>query len=127
MACPVSPPQAPCVHQEVFWEWGEVCWQPAVRAGPSQWPLVHGTFLLKQAQIQAALASTPVGRADRKVSPWGGGRASDAAEPVGLMDLEGAGLWGGLGRPAQVSPASPTLSRVCLKTVSMVLSPENMK
>ena len=30
-------------------------------AAPSQWPLVCGAFLLKQAQIQAALAPTPTG------------------------------------------------------------------
>lgn len=70
-------------------------------------PLCAGTFLLKQAQIQAALASTPMGRADRKVRLWGGGGASGAAEPVGLMDLERAGLWGGTGLARIGIPSLP--------------------
>lgn len=65
MAQLVSPPQTEArgVIQEVFLERGEVCGQAAClwsERGPSQWPLVCGAFLLKQAQIQAAPASTPM-------------------------------------------------------------------
>ena len=95
-------------------------------AEPSQWPLVCSAFLLKQAQIQAAVAPTPTARHDRcwEVCIWPGSLACAAGsrDCRCLMNQERLSL-----RCSDPHPP-PLLSRVCfLRTVLMVLSPENMK
>lgn len=122
--CPLPTPAALCTRKR------ESCAAACGRKGPAQWPLVCPAFLLKQAQIRAAPASTPTGT-DSQAS----GEAAWPPCPLGLevvSGLERVGLWGRRSEAGRACdyPQPPLFAAaraVFLKTVLMVSLPESVK
>lgn len=110
---PSIPSPGPCVHQEVFGEWGEVCWRPAVRAEAfTIGPLCAAHSSLNSPRSQLLLRRPPRGR----------GRQACSWDCRCSMDWRGLGFGEGLGGTYRYPQPPPLLTRFAFKKL-MVFYP----
>lgn len=127
MAAPPPPCPLPQTSRSVLPEAGEARCSLWSEQGPSQWPLVHHAFLLKQAQIRAAPASTPTGTDGRASgeAPWPA--RWPGLEVVSGLERAGLGAGVGLGQRVIIHSLPCSQQGLFLKTALMVLFPESGK